>query len=172
MVDSKSCQFNQLGPFHDRSLGLKVMDSSKSPYNPHSNAKTETSTHPPLLSDSTTHTQYPEDALQPVTNSMHDTNIDSNSRMDIAPSTNGFPDTRDMNDNDFPSLEELEKELPFVGEGQVHLGLVIHQMVQDLYASLLNIAETYVHFACIFQSRRHGSLHFYQQSSAFFVSPS
>lgn len=51
----------------------------------------------------------------------------------------------ELDERPFPSMEELEKELPFVVDGQVHLGLVMHQMVQDLYSQLLNIAETYVH---------------------------
>ncbi|KIM23398.1 hypothetical protein M408DRAFT_27956 [Serendipita vermifera MAFF 305830] len=41
-----------------------------------------------------------------------------------------------------PSLEELERELPVIEDGQVFLGLVMHQLVQDLYAQLLNVAET------------------------------
>jgi hypothetical protein len=49
---------------------------------------------------------------------------------------------KDPNGQPFPSMEELEKELPFVLDGQIHLGLVMHQMVQDLYSQLLNIAET------------------------------
>jgi mediator of RNA polymerase II transcription subunit 14 len=53
---------------------------------------------------------------------------------------NGHPN--DPKGQPFPSMEELEKELPFVLDGQVHLGLVMHQMVQDLYSQLLNIAET------------------------------
>ena len=49
---------------------------------------------------------------------------------------------KDPNGQPFPSMEDLEKELPFVLDGQIHLGLVMHQMVQDLYSQLLNIAET------------------------------
>jgi hypothetical protein len=63
-----------------------------------------------------------------------------------------FPDINgqhnDSNGDPFPSMAELEKELPFVVDGQVHLGLVMHQMVQDLYSQLLNIAETCVSSFC------------------------
>jgi hypothetical protein len=46
------------------------------------------------------------------------------------------------NEVTFPSLEDMERELPHIDDGQVHLGLVMHQVVQDLYAQLLNVAET------------------------------
>jgi hypothetical protein len=50
--------------------------------------------------------------------------------------------TNEGNENTFPSLEDLERELPYVGDGQIHLGLLMHQLVHDLYAQLLNVAET------------------------------
>ena len=48
-------------------------------------------------------------------------------------------------DAEWPSLQDLEMELPQIHDGQVHVGLVMHQLVHDLYAQLTNIAETYVH---------------------------
>jgi hypothetical protein len=48
----------------------------------------------------------------------------------------------DPDEKPLPSLHELERELPVVMDGQVPLGHVMHQLVQDLYAQLLNVAET------------------------------
>lgn len=48
----------------------------------------------------------------------------------------------DEDERPLPSLEDLERELPVIEEGQVFLGLAMHQLVQDLYAQLLNVAET------------------------------
>jgi len=46
------------------------------------------------------------------------------------------------NERPLPSLEDLERELPQIDDGQIHLGYLMHQLVQDLYAQLLNVAET------------------------------
>ncbi|KAG8774821.1 mediator complex subunit, partial [Serendipita sp. 397] len=60
---------------------------------------------------------------------------------------NGADSSKEMSRGDeevdeWPSLQDLEKELPKVFDGQVYLGFLMHQLVQDLYAQLLNIAET------------------------------
>lgn len=41
-------------------------------------------------------------------------------------------------------LEELARELPNVGDGQVPLGELISRVVQAIYAELTEMAETYV----------------------------
>ena len=41
-----------------------------------------------------------------------------------------------------PSLEELERELPFVGDGQIHLGDLLSRVVQATYAELSELSET------------------------------
>lgn len=41
-----------------------------------------------------------------------------------------------------PPLEELERELPVVREGQVPVALVIDRLVQDAYANLTEMADT------------------------------
>ena len=41
-----------------------------------------------------------------------------------------------------PSLEELERELPVVGDGQVSLGELLSRVVQNVYAELTVMAET------------------------------
>ncbi|CAG8617135.1 16110_t:CDS:10, partial [Acaulospora colombiana] len=71
---------------------------------------------------------------------------------DSQPMSNGFGHNHPLGDGQFyqedpdekplPSMHELERELPVVMDGQVQLSLVMHQLVQDLYAQLLNIAET------------------------------
>lgn len=42
------------------------------------------------------------------------------------------------------SLEELERELPVVYDGQVPLGDLLSRVTQAIYAELLEMAETYV----------------------------
>lgn len=41
-----------------------------------------------------------------------------------------------------PTLEELERELPYVGDGQVPLGELVSRTVQSIYAELTELAET------------------------------
>lgn len=50
-----------------------------------------------------------------------------------------------MNGAHEPTLEELERELPYVGDGQVHLGELVSRTVQSIYAELTELAETWVH---------------------------
>ena len=40
------------------------------------------------------------------------------------------------------TLEELERELPYVGDGQVPLGELVSRTVQSIYAELTGLAET------------------------------
>lgn len=47
--------------------------------------------------------------------------------------TNGFHD---------PTLEELERELPLVQDGQVPLGELVSRVAQGIYAELSELAET------------------------------
>jgi len=49
------------------------------------------------------------------------------------PHTNGFHE---------PSIEELERELPVVHDGQVPLGELVSRTVQAIYAELSELAET------------------------------
>ena len=41
-----------------------------------------------------------------------------------------------------PSLEELERELPMVYDGQIRLGELLSRVVQQIYAELSELAET------------------------------
>jgi mediator of RNA polymerase II transcription subunit 14 len=41
-----------------------------------------------------------------------------------------------------PSLEELERELPFVNDGQIALGDLLSRVVQATYAELSELSET------------------------------
>lgn len=41
-----------------------------------------------------------------------------------------------------PTLEELERELPVVHNGQVPLGELVSRMAQTIYAELTELAET------------------------------
>lgn len=41
-----------------------------------------------------------------------------------------------------PTLEELERELPMVYDGQIHLGDLLSRMMQSIYAELSELAET------------------------------
>ena len=41
-----------------------------------------------------------------------------------------------------PSLEELERELPVVMDGQIPLGELVSRLVQAMYAELVEMAET------------------------------
>lgn len=43
-----------------------------------------------------------------------------------------------------PSIEELQRELPIVEEGQIPLREVLQRIVQAIYAELTEMAETYV----------------------------
>lgn len=54
------------------------------------------------------------------------------------------PPTLQNGDNSMhePSLQELERELPVVMDGQVPLGELISRMVQSMYAELTEMAET------------------------------
>lgn len=47
-----------------------------------------------------------------------------------------------VNGDPLDSLADLEQELPMVSDGQVSLGLLMHQLVSDLYSTLSNTAET------------------------------
>ncbi|CAL1707828.1 unnamed protein product [Somion occarium] len=47
-----------------------------------------------------------------------------------------------MNGVHEPTLEELERELPYVGDGQIHLGELVSRTVQTIYAELTELAET------------------------------
>ena len=50
---------------------------------------------------------------------------------------NGFRE-----DDDGPSQEELERELPVVYDGQIPLGDLLSRVVQAIYAELSELAET------------------------------
>ena len=52
-----------------------------------------------------------------------------------APHENGFHE---------PTLEQLDLELPLVGEGQIPLGELVSRMAQSIYAEINELAETYV----------------------------
>ena len=41
-----------------------------------------------------------------------------------------------------PSIEELERELPVVDDGQIPLGDLLSRVVQSIYAELSELAET------------------------------
>jgi mediator of RNA polymerase II transcription subunit 14 len=41
-----------------------------------------------------------------------------------------------------PLLEELERELPMVYDGQIRLGDLLSRVVQQIYAELSELAET------------------------------
>lgn len=41
-----------------------------------------------------------------------------------------------------PTLEELERELPVVYDGQIPLGDLLSRVVQSVYAELLELVET------------------------------
>lgn len=45
-----------------------------------------------------------------------------------------------------PSIEELESELDIVQDGQVELGDLLSRVVQQIYAELTEMAETFVHY--------------------------
>ena len=45
-----------------------------------------------------------------------------------------------------PSIEELERELPGVGDGQLEMREVLSRMVQSIYAELTEMADTYVFY--------------------------
>ena len=42
-----------------------------------------------------------------------------------------------------PPLEELERELPFVNDGQIALGDLLSRVVQATYAELSELSETF-----------------------------
>lgn len=52
---------------------------------------------------------------------------------DLPPYTNGIHE---------PTLEELERELPVVHDGQVPLGELVSRLAQTIYAELTELAET------------------------------
>ena len=52
---------------------------------------------------------------------------------DLPAYTNGFHE---------PTLEELERELPVVHDGQVPLGELVSRLAQTIYAELTELAET------------------------------
>lgn len=41
-----------------------------------------------------------------------------------------------------PTLEELERELPMVYDGQIHLGDLLSRIMQAIFAELSELAET------------------------------
>jgi mediator of RNA polymerase II transcription subunit 14 len=43
-----------------------------------------------------------------------------------------------------PTIEELERELPVVYDGQIPLGDLLSRVVQSIYAELSELAETWV----------------------------
>lgn len=47
-----------------------------------------------------------------------------------------------------PTIEQLERELPFVHDGQVPLGELVSRVAQATYAELTELAETYAIFLC------------------------
>lgn len=55
----------------------------------------------------------------------------------LSGSTNGGPIPE-------PSLDELERELPVVMDGQIPLGELLSRAMQSIYAELLELAETCV----------------------------
>lgn len=59
--------------------------------------------------------------------------LSSNFNDNLLPHTNGFEET---------PVEILERELPVVHDGQVHLGEVMSRVVQACYAELTEMAET------------------------------
>ena len=56
--------------------------------------------------------------------------------------THPVPDALITNGTHEPTLEELERELPIVTEGQVPLGELVSRMAQSIYAELTELAET------------------------------
>lgn len=56
----------------------------------------------------------------------------------------GNPSTDTIHLNGFlePTIEELERELPVVYEGQIPLGDLLSRVVQAIYAELAELAET------------------------------
>ena len=43
-----------------------------------------------------------------------------------------------------PSLKDLEQELPMVYDGQIRLGELLSRVVQQIYAELSELAETWM----------------------------
>jgi mediator of RNA polymerase II transcription subunit 14 len=62
----------------------------------------------------------------------------SPSKMNLSEAANG------IHANGFhePTVEELERELPVVYDGQVSLGDLLSRVVQSIYAELSELAET------------------------------
>ncbi len=57
---------------------------------------------------------------------------------------NGFHHTPLQNGkhHDEPTLEDLERELPLVMDGQIPLGELVSRLSQAIYAELVEMAET------------------------------
>lgn len=53
-----------------------------------------------------------------------------------------------VNGFDDPALEDLERDLPVVYDGQVALGDVLSRVAQSIYAELSELAETYAPEIC------------------------
>ncbi|KAH9485239.1 Mediator of RNA polymerase II transcription subunit 14 [Psilocybe cubensis] len=63
--------------------------------------------------------------------------------VDLPPTLMGaFPNGIHQDESMDPSVEELEKELPVVYDGQISLGDLISRVVQSIYAELSEFAET------------------------------
>ena len=59
-----------------------------------------------------------------------------------APAPFAGPATTNGHHEPEPSVEELERELPVVYDGQVPLGELVSRTVQAIYAELSELAET------------------------------
>ena len=58
------------------------------------------------------------------------------------PHLNGIPNDSPLGLPEFPSIEQLEGELPVVQDGQIFIGDLLSRVVQSIYAELTVLAET------------------------------
>ena len=56
-----------------------------------------------------------------------------------------------LHENEPPTLEELESELPVVNNDQIPLSEVLSRVVQDIYAELMTLADTSALYLFTFQ---------------------
>jgi mediator of RNA polymerase II transcription subunit 14 len=62
-------------------------------------------------------------------------------QIDPYPQNGGLNGIHSEIDNEIP-LEDLERELPFVSDGQIPLGDLLSRVVQATYAELSELSET------------------------------
>lgn len=60
------------------------------------------------------------------------------------PHTNANVNPTADQDSPPPTIAQLESELPFVDQDQIPLGEILSRVVQDVYAELVTLADTYV----------------------------